>query len=164
MVMAGNGERGTGNARSGAPGRVRNLASASARRVVGRDWLSTCALVPVAAVPQVDVGGELLRVILSLLAIIMLIIAAGWMSRRLQGRSAPGGRRIRCVETLSLGARERVLLLDADGKRLLVGVGQGGMRTLHLYEGAAPLPPENRPPAAPMPGFAELLARWKRGA
>jgi hypothetical protein len=33
-----------------------------------------------------------------------------------------------------------------------------------VYEGAAPLPPENPPPAAPLPGFAELLARWKRGA
>jgi flagellar protein FliO/FliZ len=164
MVMSGSGERGTGEGRSVATGRRRSVASTRTKHAVGRDWLSTCAFAPVAAVPQIDVGGELLRVILSLLAIIVLIIAAGWMSRRLQGRNAPGGRRIRCVETLSLGARERVLLLDADGKRLLVGVGQGGMRTLHVYEGAAPLPPENPPPAAPLPGFAELLARWKRGA
>lgn len=153
----GNGKRGTG--RRHGP----NVLGTRAKRGGGRDWLHACAFVPVAAAPQIDVGGELLRVILSLLAIIVLIIGAGWMSRRLQGRSAPGGRRIRCVETFSLGARERVLLLDADGKRLLVGVGQGGMRTLHVYDGAAPLPPEN-PPAAPMPGFAELLARWKRGA
>jgi flagellar protein FliO/FliZ len=124
--------------------------------------LSLILLSPAIAAPEINVGGELLRVILSLIAIVALIFAAGWMSRRLQGRTAPGGRRIRCVETFSLGARERLLLLDADGKRLLVGVGQGGMRTLHVYEGAAPLPSENAPPATPIPGFAELLARWKR--
>jgi flagellar protein FliO/FliZ len=116
---------------------------------------------PVAA-PDINVGGELLRVLLSLAAVIALIFVAGWMSRRLQARTLPGGRRIRCVETFAVGARERVLLLDADGKRLLVGVGQGGMRTLHVYEGAAPVdatPPSDAPMA---PNFAQLLSRWKR--
>ncbi|MEI7035949.1 flagellar biosynthetic protein FliO [Fulvimonas yonginensis] len=121
-----------------------------------------CALAPVASSPDINVGGELLRVLLSLAAVIALIFVAGWMSRRLQARTPPGGRRIRCVETLAVGARERVLLLDADGKRLLVGVGQGGLRTLHVYEGAAPAdaaPPSDAPAA---PNFAQLLSRWKR--
>jgi flagellar protein FliO/FliZ len=113
-----------------------------------------------AATPDINVGGELLRVLLSLAAVIALIFVAGWMSRRLQARTLPGGRRIRCVETFAVGARERVLLLDADGKRLLVGVGQGGMRTLHVYEGAAPADANPAPmPAAP--NFAQLLSRWK---
>jgi flagellar protein FliO/FliZ len=115
---------------------------------------------PAAGAADIDVGGELLRVTFSLLGIIALIFAAGWFSRRLQARTAPGGRRIRCVETFAVGARERLLLLDADGKRLLVGVGQGGMRTLHVYDGASPV--ESAPPAPPAVGFAELLARWKR--
>jgi flagellar protein FliO/FliZ len=133
---------------------------ASASRT-GHDWRAACWLAPAATMPAIDAGGELLRVVLSLAGVIVLIFAAGWMSRRLQGRGASGGRRIRCVETFTVGARERLLLLDADGKRLLVGVGQGGMRTLHVYDGAAPLPAENLPPAAPIPGFADLLARWK---
>ncbi|MBD8871262.1 flagellar biosynthetic protein FliO [Rhodanobacter sp. DHB23] len=115
-----------------------------------------------AALPaaDVDVGGELLRVLLSLVAVVALIFVAGWLSRRLQARSRPGGRRIRCVETMAVGARDRVLLLDADGKRLLVGVGPGGMRTLHVYEGAAPV--EADPPALPaVPDIAQLLSRWK---
>lgn len=121
------------------------------------------AAASVAAPAQdINVGAELVRVVLSLAGIIALIFAAGWLSRRLAGRTAPGGRRIRCVETLAVGARDRVLLLEANGKRLLVGVGQGGMRTLHVYDGEVEndLPPS--PPVAPGPGFAELLARWKR--
>jgi len=115
---------------------------------------------PVAAAPDINVGGELVRVLLSLLGIIVLIFAAGWMSRRLQARTTPGGRRMRCVETMAVGARDRLMLVDADGKRLLIGVGQGGMRTLHVYEGPAPAPEAApQPPIAP---FGDVLARWKR--
>ena len=114
-----------------------------------------------AAAPDINVGGELLRVLLSLAAVIALIFVAGWMSRRLQARTLPGGRRIRCVETFAVGARERVLLLDADGKRLLIGVGQGGMRTLHVYEGAAPVDANPPAPMPAAPNFAQLLSRWK---
>lgn len=112
--------------------------------------------------PDVDLGGELVRVVSSLAGVVALIFAAGWLSRRLQGRTVAGGRRMRCVETLTLGARERLLLLDADGKRLLIGVGQGGMRTLHVYEGAAPADTAPPPDAPAVPNFAQLLARWKR--
>ncbi|HEX5306788.1 MAG TPA: flagellar biosynthetic protein FliO, partial [Dyella sp.] len=97
--------------------------------------LAPAAQAAAAAAPEINVGAELLRVLLSLAGIIALIFAAGWISRRLAGRTAPGGRRIRCVETLAVGARDRVLLLEANGKRLLVGVGQGGMRTLHVFDG-----------------------------
>ncbi len=119
---------------------------------------------PIAA-PDVNVGGELLRVVLSLLGIIALILVAGWLSRRLQHRSGSAGRRIRCVETMALGTRERLLLLDADGKRLLIGVGAGGMRTLHVY-GDAPAEAivDAEPTKLPLPAFGELLARWKRSA
>ncbi|MBP1473388.1 flagellar biosynthetic protein FliO [Frateuria sp. MAH-13] len=108
-----------------------------------------------------NVGGELLRVLLSLAAVIALIFVAGWMSRRLQARNLPGGRRIRCVESMAVGARERVLLIDADGKRLLVGVGQGGLRTLHVYEGEAPVDANPPAPSPVAPNFAQLLSRWK---
>ncbi|ULU27360.1 flagellar biosynthetic protein FliO [Dyella terrae] len=116
-------------------------------------------VVPVAA-PEINVGGELARVLVSLVGIIALIFVAGWFSRRLQARATPGGRRMRCVETMAVGARDRLMLVEADGKRLLIGMGQGGMRTLHVYEGAAPAPEAN--PQPPITPFGDVLARWKR--
>ena len=116
---------------------------------------------PIASAPDVNVGGELLRVLLSLGAIIVVILAVGWFTRRLQGRAQVGGRRIRCVETFAVGARDRLLLIEADGKRLLVGAGQGGMRTLHVYE-AEVTPIAAVQPAPLAPNFGELLNRWKR--
>ncbi|BFI97071.1 MAG: hypothetical protein RSP_25810 [Rhodanobacter sp.] len=138
---------------------IRSLQLSWAR--ASRTGRRLAALAP-AAVPAagIDVGGELLRVLLSLVAVVALIFAAGWLSRRLQARSRPGGRRIRCIEAMAVGARDRVLLIEADGKRLLVGVGQGGMRTLHVYEGAAPVAED--PPSLPtVPDLAQLLSRWR---
>lgn len=112
-----------------------------------------------ARVPDINVGGELLRVLLSLVAIVALIFAAGWLTRRLQARQIAAGRRLRCVEAMPVGTRERVLLIEADGKRLLVGVGAGGLRTLHVYEGTVPVEAIAAPAALP---FAELLGRLGR--
>ncbi|MBE1159508.1 flagellar biosynthetic protein FliO [Dyella acidiphila] len=121
---------------------------------------SIAAHAPAAAMPDINVTGELLRVVLSLGAIVALIFAAGWLTRRLQSRQVLGGRRLRCVESLSISARERVLLIEADGKRLLVGVGAGGVRALHVYEGSVPVEEVQAP--AVVPPFAELLSRLGR--
>ena len=131
--------------------------------------MSTLAIMLAAApavTPEFNAAGELARVVLSLLGIIGLILAAGWLTRRMQRRHGVAGRRIRCVESFAVGARDRLLLLDADGQRLLIGMGPGGMRTLHVYDG---VPVESvtqdiQPPGPPLPAFGELLARWKRGS
>jgi flagellar protein FliO/FliZ len=98
-------------------------------------------------------------VLLSLAGIVVLIFAAGWVGRRMQGRQFVGGRRLRCLETLPVGSRERVLLLEVEGKRVLVGIGAGGVRTLHVYESVEPVAVVE---AAAPPSFSELLGRWRR--
>lgn len=127
--------------------------------------MSTMALI-LAAAPAVtsefNATGELVRVILSLVGIIAMILVAGWLTRRMRSGPGTGGRRIRCVESFSVGTRERLLLLDADGKRLLIGTGPGGMRTLHVYDGAAPEDDGRGQAAGPAkPAFADLLARFR---
>ncbi len=118
-----------------------------------------------AAAAEFNATGELLRVLFSLAGIVVLIFAAGWLSRRMQRTRGAGGRRIRCVESFAVGTRERIVLLEADGKRLLIGTGPGGMRTLHVYDnvvGAPPVAVDTQPLV--IPAFGELLARWKRRA
>ena len=122
--------------------------------------LALLARAPMVSVPDINVTGELIRVVLSLGGIVVLIFAAGWLTRRLQSRQFIGGRRLRCIETMPISARERVLLIEADGKRLLVGVGAGGVRALHVYEGT--LPVEEVPKPVAVTPFAELLGRLGR--
>lgn len=116
--------------------------------------------------PEFNAGAELARVTLSLVGIIALILLASWITRRMQRRPGAGGRRIRCVESFAVGARERLLLLDADGKRLLISMGPGGMRTLHVYDGTVPdeVAHAAQADSTRQPAFAELLARWRTRA
>jgi flagellar protein FliO/FliZ len=128
----------------------------------------SCALMagpvvaPVAA-PAVDSGAELVRVLVSLLGVIALIFFVGWFSRRAQGRVRPGGRKIRVIESMPVGIKEKVMLLEVGGTQLLVGASPtGGLRTLHVL--ATPVQDDATPTsvAPAIRGFRDVLSQWKR--
>jgi flagellar protein FliO/FliZ len=81
---------------------------------------------------DLDVGG-MLRVCASLGVVIALILGAGWLLRRLQGGVVRGGH-LRAIESVAVGMKERVVLVQAGDKQLLVGVAPGNVRTLHVFE------------------------------
>ena len=77
--------------------------------------------------------GQLFQTFFSLLLVILLIIGVAWVLRR-SGRfgSALGGQ-LRAIGGLSLGGRDRILLVDAGGTHLLLGISPAGIRTLHVF-------------------------------
>lgn len=122
-----------------------------------------CALMAAPAAPAaVDSGAELVRVLISLLGVVALIFFVGWMARRAQARVSPGGRKIRVIESMPVGIKEKVMLLEVGGTQILVGASPtGGLRTLHVLE--TPVQDDPSVPAAPaMRGFRDVLAQWKR--
>lgn len=123
-----------------------------------------CALVaaPVAAAPAVDSGAEIVRVLISLLGVVALIFFVGWLGRRAQSRVRPGGRKIRLIESMPVGLKDKVMLLEVGGKQLLVGASPtGGLRTLHVLD--TPVQEDATPPEAPaIRGFRDILSQWKR--
>jgi len=69
---------------------------------------------------------------IGLLVVLGLIAALAWGLRRF-GRVPMGGRgAVQVLGGVSLGNRERAVLLSVDGTRLLVGVAPGQVRTLHV--------------------------------
>lgn len=80
---------------------------------------------------------------LSLLLVLGLIFLLGWGLKRLQGIRVGGQTPIRVHGGLQLGPKERVLLIEAGGQHLLIGVTAGGISTLHVYA---------EPPVAPGAG------------
>ncbi|MBT3348680.1 MAG: flagellar biosynthetic protein FliO [Thiotrichales bacterium] len=77
---------------------------------------------------------QLFQTFFSLLIVILLIIGIAWLMRR-SGRfgSALDGQ-LRAVGGLSLGSRERILLVDAGGTHILIGVSPGGgIQTLYVF-------------------------------
>lgn len=100
-----------------------------------------------------SIGGALLALAL----VVGLILALGWLARRMPGAlgAARGNSGLRVVATLPLGPRDRVMVVDVGGTQLLLGVGPGGTRTLHTLDTPLPAPAEPRP----APVFAQVLAQ-----
>ena len=109
---------------------------------------------------EVDAGG-LLRVCLSLAVVIALILAAGWVLRRLQGGGVRAGGNLRCLESIAVGMKERVVLVEAGGKQMLLGVAPGNVRTLHVFD--EPIVVATANAVSPATAFRAVLAQW-RGA
>jgi flagellar protein FliO/FliZ len=101
--------------------------------------------------------GSVAQLALSLAAIVALILAVGWMLKRLK-LGAPRSRGdIVVIDQIALGPRERVVLLSIGGSQVLVGVGSGGV--VGLTPLAAPIDIKS-PPAAP--AFADRLRELMR--
>jgi flagellar protein FliO/FliZ len=126
--------------------------------------LLPCALMAApAAAPAVDSGAELVRVLISLLGVVALIFFVGWLSRRAQAHVRPGGRKIRVIESMSVGIKEKVVLLEVGGTQLLVGASPtGGLRTLHVLDTPVQDDPGTASQAPSIRGFRDVLRQWKR--
>ena len=105
---------------------------------------------PVQQLPPSPAGG-LLRVILALLVVLAAVLAAAWLARRMRSFSGGGGSSLELLAQLSLGARERAVLLRVGDCRLLIGVAPGNVRTLHVLEKSTPLEVASTPPSGAAP-------------
>lgn len=75
-----------------------------------------------------------LRVVFGLLLVVGLIFAVAWLLRRLSSVSMLAGQGMKVVATLSVGPREKVLLVDVGGQQLLLGVAPGRVSHLQSFE------------------------------
>jgi len=101
--------------------------------------------------------GSLLLVLAILLA---MVFAAKWFAQR----RPQGGRRLRFVEAMALGSRDKLLVVEVDGKTLLLGVTAQNIRLLTELD-AAPVgasgsnPSINATTNSPVSYFSQLLKR-----
>jgi len=65
-------------------------------------------------------GGLLLGLLVPLIAVTLAMLAMLWWLRR--GRALSGNGPLKVIQAVAVGARERVVVLDAQGRRLLIGV------------------------------------------
>lgn len=111
-----------------------------------------------AAVPD---GGAVWQGLASLVFVVALILALGWLLRGRFGRlGVPAARSLTVRAQLVLGPRERVLVLRVGDEEVLVGASPAGLRTLHVL--ARPLPADPEPPSG-AGSFAQRLRSALRG-
>jgi flagellar protein FliO/FliZ len=109
------------------------------RRHLGTGLLLTALLAAgtAAAAPAPGAGVDvsaLVRLIIGLAIVIGAIVAVGWLLRRMGGVSHNAGGQLQILGGLSVGQRERVVLIQVGQQQLLIGVAPGRVQTLHVLE------------------------------
>lgn len=79
-------------------------------------------------------GGVLLETAGGLLLILVLIFGLGWLLRRFGRLPMASKADLSVLGGVSLGPRERAVLLQIGTTRLLVGVAPGRVQTLHVLD------------------------------
>ncbi|MFV9325811.1 flagellar biosynthetic protein FliO [Citrobacter europaeus] len=110
-----------------------------------------------AAVP----GSPLVQVSGALFGIIVLILAAAWVIKRLGfAPKSAGTRGLKVTASTSLGPRERVVIVEVEDARLVLGVTASQINVLHTLP-AAPAEAEEKS-ASPADFQAMMKSLLKR--
>ncbi len=132
-------------------------------------WFPACfAVVPGADVPKQAVrtvsSGDMLHWSVGLLIVLSIFFLCAWGVRKLSGITVGGGsEKMRIVGGLSLGMREKVILLQVGKKQLILGVTPGRIDTLHVLEGDDCLNREEPSAMNVDTGFAQKLMQVMQG-
>ncbi|MFB4204182.1 flagellar biosynthetic protein FliO [Arhodomonas sp. KWT2] len=123
-----------------------------------RAFAAVTSLAPAAAAAAEGSGvdtGALLRLTLGLAGVLALIVVLAWGMRRMGRFGSNAGGRLRVLGAVPVGQRERVVLLQAGERQLLIGVAPGSVRTLQVLD--EPIAPVDGGGAPAQTGFAARL-------
>ena len=95
------------------------------------------AVIDKPSVAPVFNGTSIIQVMLSLAFVIVLIYAVAWYVRRMQLNTTGVGQSMRVVSALSVGTREKVVLVQVGEEQLLLGVAPGRVNLLRQFDGVA---------------------------
>jgi len=117
---------------------------------------STQTQQPAHTQPVVSTGSVVGQVSTMLAVIVLLILACGWLAKRLGfAPKTANSQALKISASVQVGRQERVVIVDTEDARLVLGV--TAQQITHLHS----LPPqtqETQPPAPPAPqDFRQLL-------
>ncbi|MBY0266274.1 MAG: flagellar biosynthetic protein FliO [Burkholderiales bacterium] len=97
----------------------------------------------------------MLQMLFGLAVVLGLVLAMGWIMKRVSSHGLAGGAALRVVAAAAVGQRERVVVVEVGNTWLVVGVAPGSVNALHsMARGELP------PAPAAQPAAATQLADW----
>lgn len=108
-----------------------------------------------AAAVTSDSGGGWLQVIFGLVMVALLLAGSLYALKRL-AMPRGSGALLRIISAVSLGPRERVVIVETGETWLILGVTAGQISKLHELPCQTP-PPEVPPPTAARPDFTQMI-------
>lgn len=79
-------------------------------------------------------GSMVLQWFLGLLFVLLIIVGCGWLLRKYGNITGSTNTNLKILGGVSVGTREKVLLLQAGNKQLVIGVAPGQVRMLYVLE------------------------------
>jgi flagellar protein FliO/FliZ len=147
------------------PSSTRARAARAASRIACRlRGLAPAALLLAGAAAQAQAaakpieGPSFTPMAVALVFVLGLMGAAVWVLRRTGIAPRTGSGHLKVVSQLALGPRERVVIVEAGDRWLLLGVGAGGISRLGTLPKTEPAPGP-----APPPSFGALLGKLRGG-
>ena len=89
-----------------------------------------------------NLAGNLIQTTLGLLVVLLVIGAAAWAFKRFGNIQVGAQGRMKVIGGISLGTRERAVLLQVGEQQLVVGVSPGRVQTLYVLETPVPVEEE----------------------
>ena len=116
-------------------------------------FMSTVSQALPAESPNLISHNELMRVITGLLCVLLLIVCLSWIVKRLNVVKLSSSNGFQSIASMSLGPKEKIMLLKVGERYLLMGVGASTVSILHDFGEELPkgFSSDNKPT------FSELL-------
>lgn len=96
---------------------------------------------------QVAPAGSLFQVLLGLILVLGLMAALAWSIKRFSGGRPMGNTLVRIVGGVSVGTRERILVVEAADQWIVVGVAPGSVNALTTMPRQESVPANTAMPA-----------------
>ena len=92
------------------------------------------AAVEIQKMPEVMGTGNIVQIVLGLFVVLMMIFGAGWMMKRFGGFGGVSNANLKVVAGITVGQREKIVVVQAGDVQILVGIAPGNIRTLHVLD------------------------------
>ncbi len=116
-----------------------------------------------APAPVVSAAGSLLQVFIGLVAVLLLIAATAWVAKRFGVTRGGSSNVLQVISSASVGARERVVVVEVGESWLVVGVAPGSVNALMTLPRGEIQPPSVSPLNTSFAAGLQQLIEKRRG-
>ena len=84
--------------------------------------------------PSAVDNSYLLQLFIGLFVVVFCIVVLAWAAKKMRGFQSLADDSIKIISAMSMGARERILLLQVGEEQILIGVAPGKINKLHVLD------------------------------
>ena len=103
-----------------------------------------------------------IQILISFVVVVAFIVLLAWLMRKTGRFGSGSGQAIKIVSSMSLGMREKIMVLNVGGENIVVGIAPGQIRTLHILNSKLEINNENIEKNYNSRGFKQLLDKFSK--